>query len=146
MVGRRYEYNFSELIDRLGIVQLKQTYNPELKEAYAKEIDDIVHDINLVLTESRKKEQVNGELIRDIIVLAQYNHHIWINEDLDRKGETEENPDWEAKYKRLRLTHSLNNGVRNAAKKKIQSVLGGRYEFKNMGLAPEHEDWRPSGY
>src|SRR5574343_994421 len=134
MVGRRYEYNFSELIDRLGIVQLKQTYNPELKEAYAKEIDDIVHDINLVLTESRKKEQVNGELIRDIIVLAQYNHHIWINEDLDRKGETEENPDWEAKYKRLRLTHSLNNGVRNAAKKKIQSVLGGRYEFKNMGL------------
>ena len=42
-----YGYTLSELIDRLSIVQLKETYNPELKEQYAKEIEDLVHDIDL---------------------------------------------------------------------------------------------------
>jgi hypothetical protein len=91
---------------------------------------------------------INAEFIRNVIVLAQFNQHIWANEDADRKAETDDftGVDWEERYKRLRLTHSLNNGVRNVAKKKIQSLMGGRYEFKNMGLAPEHENWRPSGY
>ena len=147
MVERKYEYNFSELIDRLTILGLKETFNPELKKEYAQEISDVIHDINIILTETNKREMINAEFIRNVIVLAQFNQHIWGNEDLDRKVEVETGEvNWEEKYKRLRLTHSLNNGIRNVAKKKIQSLLGGRYEFKNMGLAPEHDAWRPYGY
>ena len=142
-----YGYTLSELIDRLSIVQLKQTYNPELKDQYAKEIEDLVHDIDLALPKSVTGRAVDGKFIRDVIVLAQYNHHIWANEDEARKAKLEDNPDYEKLYKQLRLTHSLNNGVRNPAKTKLQSLVGGRTEFKNNTLSSEDcKDWLPSGY
>lgn len=146
MVENKYNYTLGELVDRLTIVQLKETFNPELREQYAKEISDICHDINILLPDN-PYNTITAEVIRDIIILAQYNTHIWMNEDLERKGLAEgENIDWEAKYKQLRLTHSLNNGVRNVAKNRIQSICGGRKEHKNISLAVEHEQWRPSGY
>lgn len=142
-----YGYTLSELIDRLSIVQLKETFNPELKETYAKEIQDILHDIQLLLPKSSGERAVTAEFIRDVIVLAQYNLHIWQNEDFARTVNLEDNPDWEKMYKQLRLTHSLNNGVRNVAKKKLQSLVGGRFEYKNMTLSGEDcKDWLPSGY
>jgi hypothetical protein len=142
-----YSYTLSELIDRLTIVQLKETYNPELKEQYAKEIEDLVHDINLALPKSVNGMAVTGEFLRDVIILAQYNHHIWINEDEARKAKLDDNPDYEKLYKQLRLTHSLNNGVRNPAKTKLQSLVGGRTELKNNTLSAEDcKDWLPSGY
>jgi hypothetical protein len=142
-----YQYTLSELIDRLSIVQLKQTFNPELKEVYAKEIEDLIHDITLTLPKNLQGRGVDGEFIRDVIVLAQYNMHIWCNEDEARKAKTDENPDYEKLYKQLRLTHSLNNGVRNPAKAKIQSLVGGRIEYKNNTLSAEDcKDWIPSRY
>ena len=140
----KYKYTLSELIDRLCIVQLKQTFNPDLKGVYADEIDDLQHDINLILSSS---PPITGEFIRDVIVLAQYNHYIWENEDAARKAVLNDNPDWEKLYKQLRLTHSLNNGVRNVAKKKLQSLVGGRIEYKNMTLSGDDcKEWLPSGY
>ena len=51
MQNRKYLPTLSELIDRLSIVQLKEVFISEHKKEYAKEIADIVHDINLVLKE-----------------------------------------------------------------------------------------------
>ena len=48
MENRKYLPTFSELIDRLSIVQLKEVFIPEHKKEYSKEISDIVDDINCV--------------------------------------------------------------------------------------------------
>ena len=102
-MSRKYLPTLSELVDRLSIAQLKEVFIPEHKEEYAKEIKDIMHDINL--------EGVDAELIRSVIVLSQMNLHIWHNESNYRKGIKDGN--------NLELTHGL-NGIRNIAKNKIQ--------------------------
>lgn len=130
---RKYLPTLSELIDRLSITQLKEVFISSHKEEYAREIDDIVHDINLLI----KDLPVTAELIRDIIVLAQYNLHIWNNEANYRKGV-------EGEYD-LELTHGL-NGVRNTAKNKIQEIVGGRKDYKIDCLAAEFSSFIPSGY
>ena len=130
---RKYLPTLSELIDRLSIVQLKEVFISEHKEEYAKEIKDIIHDIDLELSE--KSVILSGDDIRSIIVLAQMNLHIWYNESEARKGiNAEEN---------LRLTHGL-NGVRNTAKNKLQESVGGRKDYKIDCLASEFKDWEVS--
>ena len=94
---RKYLPTLGELIDRLTIVQLKEVKIPQHKEAYAKEIAEIVHDIDLILKE---KEKVDGEFIRAVVVLSQMNAHIWYNEDNARSGKNQGN--------QLLLTHGLN--------------------------------------
>jgi hypothetical protein len=84
MKSRKYLPTFSELIDRLSIVQLKEVFITEHKEEYAKEISDIVHDVNLAL--KAKNVQLTAEVIRAIVVLSQMNLHIWHNESNYRKG------------------------------------------------------------
>ncbi|MFO0007619.1 MAG: hypothetical protein ACK559_41545, partial [bacterium] len=79
MTQRRYLQTLSELIDRLSIVQLKEVFIPEHKHEYAREIDDMVHDIQLILDE-HKDTPLTAEAVRAIIVLAQMNLHIWHNE------------------------------------------------------------------
>ena len=81
---RKYLPTLSELIDRLSIVQLKEVFISEHKEEYAKEIKDIIHDLDLELSE--KSVTLSGDDIRSIIVLAQMNLHIWHNESNYRKG------------------------------------------------------------
>ena len=81
---RKYLPTLSELIDRLSIVQLKEVFIPEHKEEYAEEIKDIIHDLDLELSE--KSVILSGDDIRSIIVLAQMNLHIWHNESNYRKG------------------------------------------------------------
>ena len=128
---RRWLPTLGELIDRLSIHQLKEVFIPEHKEEYAKEIKDIVHDLD----ELMNWEKPTGEMIRAIIVLAQMNLHIWHNESEARKGiNAEEN---------LRLTHGL-NGIRNTAKNKLQESIGGRKDYKIDCLASEFEDWEVS--
>jgi hypothetical protein len=127
---RKYLPTLSELIDRLSIVQLKEVFITEHKEEYAKEIGNIVHDIQVCLDEGKGK--INAETIRAIIVLAQMNLHIWHNESNYRKGIKEGN--------NLELTHGL-NGIRNTSKNKIQEVVGGRKDYKIDCLAVEFKDW-----
>ena len=45
---RKYLPTLAELIDRLSIIQLKEVFIPEHKKEYAKEIKDIVHDIDML--------------------------------------------------------------------------------------------------
>ena len=133
MKNRKYLPTFSELIDRLSIVQLKEVFIAEHKEEYAKEISDIVHDVNLAIKENNV--QLTAEVIRAIVVLSQMNLHIWHNESNYRKGIKDGN--------NLELTHGL-NGIRNTAKNKIQEVVGGRKDYKIDCLAAEFKDWEIS--
>ena len=133
MSNRKYMPTLSELVDRLSIVQLKEVFIPEHKKEYAKEISDIVHDINLILTE--KDVILDAEAIRAIVVLSQMNLHIWHNESNYRKGIKDGN--------NLELTHGL-NGIRNVAKNKIQEKFGGRKDYKIDCLAADFKDWEVS--
>ena len=124
---KKYLPTLSELIDRLSIVQLKEVFIPEHKEEYAKEIQEILHDINL--------EGQDAGLIRAVVVLSQMNLHIWHNESNYRKGINVGN--------NLELTHVL-NGIRNTAKNIIQEKVGGRKDYKIDCLAAEFKDWEIS--
>ena len=126
-MNRKYLPTLSELIDRLSIAQLKEVFIPEHKKEYAKEIQNIMHDINL--------EGIDAELIRAVIVLAQMNLHIWHNESNARKGKDAGN--------KLLLTHGL-NGIRNTAKNIIQENVGGRKDYKIDCIADEFKDWEIS--
>jgi hypothetical protein len=130
---RKYLPTLSELVDRLSISQLKEVFITDHKEEYAKEIEEIVHDIELIL--SQADGRITGEQIRAIIVLSQMNLHIWHNESAVRKGT--------AGPANLALTHGL-NGIRNTAKNKIQEVAGGRKDYKIDCLAAEFKDWEIS--
>ena len=128
MAERRYLPTVAELIDRLSIIQLKEVFITEHKEEYAKEIEDIVHDLSEL--------GLNGKMIRAITVLAQMILHIWHNETKYRAGEGDGN---------LGLTHGL-NGIRNTAKNIIQDQLedGGRKDYKIDCIAAEFKDWEVS--
>ena len=129
---RKYLPTLGELIDRLSIVQLKEVFIPEHKKAYAAEIKDITHDIQLLL---ERCDRLDADFIRAIVVLAQMNLHIWHNESNYRRGISDGN--------NLELTHGL-NGIRNTAKNKIQDLAGGRKDHKVDCLAAEFEDWEIS--
>jgi len=153
---RKYLPTLAELIDRLSIAQLKENFIPEHKEEYAQEIKDIMHDIDLIISNTyqpvqrdiidenniamipiptKKEQPITAETIRAIIVLAQMNLHIWHNESNYRKGIKDGN--------NLELTHGL-NGIRNTAKNKIQEIVGGRKDYKIDCLAAEFKDWEVS--
>jgi pyoverdine/dityrosine biosynthesis protein Dit1 len=129
---RKYLPTLSELIDRLSIAQLKEVFISEHKSEYAQEIEDICHDIQLIL---KKCDNINAEIIRAVVVLSQMNLHIWHNESNYRKGIKDGN--------NLELTHGL-NGIRNTAKNKIQEIVGGRKDYKIDCLAAEFRDWEIS--
>ena len=131
---RKYLPTLGELIDRLTIVQLKEVKIPQHKKEYQKEIEEIVHDITEILT-TTKQLKIDGDFIRAVIVLAQMNTHIWVNEDNARSGDNVGN--------QLMLTHGL-NGIRNTAKNKIQEVDGGRKDYKVDCIAAEFKDWEIS--
>ena len=130
---RKYLPTLSELVDRLSIVQLKEVFISEHRDEYAKEISDIVHDIEVCLNESGSR--IDADTIRAIVVLSQMNLHIWHNESNYRKGIKDGN--------NLELTHGL-NGIRNTAKNKIQEVSGGRKDYKIDCLAADFKDWEIS--
>jgi hypothetical protein len=132
-MSRKYLPTLSELIDRLSIVQLKEVFMPEHKIEYAKEISDILHDIQAHIDENNTL--IDAEVIRAIVVLSQMNLHIWHNETNYRKGIKDGN--------NLELTHGL-NGIRNTAKNKIQEVVGGRKDYKIDCLAADFKDWEIS--
>ena len=131
---RLYKLSLAELLDRLTILQLKEIKIPENRESYALEIQEILFDIDSIILE--EEPTINANFLRSLIVLAQYNGHIWNYESEARKGKKDGN--------QLMLTHSL-NGIRNTAKNKIQeSLLSGRKDLKVDCLAAEFCTWEPS--
>lgn len=133
MKQRRYLHSLGDLIDRLSIVQLKEVFIPEHKEAYSQEIADIIHDIQMILDDNNGV--ITAETIRAIVVVSQMNLHIWHNESNYRRGIKDGN--------NLELTHGL-NGIRNTAKNVIQEAIGGRKDYKVDCLAAEFKDWEIS--
>lgn len=134
MSERKYLPTLAELVDRLAITQLKEVFITEHREEYAQEIALIMHDIDLLV--SSGDVPMTADLVRAVIVLSQMNLHIWHNESNYRKGIKDGND--------LELTHGLNS-IRNNAKNRIQSVVGGRKDYKldNVEAFPT---WVPSGY
>ena len=128
-MNRKYLPTLAELVDRLSIVQLKEVFITEHKEEYAKEIADIVHDIDMILQDENVK--LSGKDVRAIVVLSQMNLHIWHNETQYRAGTGDGN---------LGLTHGL-NGIRNTAKNMIQENVGGRKDYKIDCIAADFKDW-----
>lgn len=140
---RQYLPTFAELIDRLSIVILKSIFIPENKEAYEKEQELIMHDIDELLLEKTQKfadenmfDQykdecftINAKMIRAIMIVMLTNRYIWENESKARLGGSEQD-------KLLKLTHSI-NGVRNTAKNVIAQELGERVDLKIDALAAE---------
>ena len=132
-IERKYLPTLSELVDRLSIAQLKEVFISEHKIEYAKEISEILHDIDLILKD--KSVIIDAEAVRAIVVLSQMNLHIWHNESNYRKGIKDGN--------NLELTHGL-NGIRNTAKNKVQELAGGRKDYKIDCLAADFKDWEIS--
>ncbi len=136
--NRKYHLELGELLDRLTILQLKEVKIPETKEQVSKEIEDITHDINIILNTEGRTKQITANFLRDLIILAQFNTHIWYNESEARKGNKDGNM--------LLLTHSI-NGIRCEARNRLQRLLDGRIEKKIDCLAAEYKDqWSPSSY
>jgi hypothetical protein len=132
---RKYLPTLSDLIDRLTIVQQKELKIPEHREEYTKELEDLMHDIQICLGDN-DIHTIDAEMIRDVIVLTLMNCEIWHNESNFRKGIKDGN--------NLELTHGL-NGIRNTAKNKIQGKFGGRKDYK-VDNVKAFENWVPSGY
>ncbi len=135
---RKHKLKLGELFDRLTILQLKEVKIPETRNHVSEEIEEILHDINMILTNDHKKEQITAEWLRDIIILAQFNAHIWYNESAARQGNKDGNL--------LLLTHSI-NGIRVEARNRVQKIIDNKIEKKVDCLAAEFsEQWTPSSY
>lgn len=111
-----YSLSFAELCDRAQIVLMKISHSTEPSEAFEKELNDILHDIQLHLD----NKPLDAQQVKGLIVLTQVNSFIWQNEsfvrDADDKGGV---PDEELLAK-LKLSHKANS-LRAAAKKHIQN-------------------------
>jgi len=120
---RKYEYQISELIDKLSIITLKSIKlgcnNPEKKKAYEEEAQLIVHDINLIIQTKKVKDW--GLFIRAIQVNMLANETIWQNETKARLGGKEQNH-------LLPFTHSV-NGMRMRAGNVIAYQVGERKDL-----------------
>jgi len=135
---RRYLPTFADLVDRLCIVQQKAIFISEKKDAYLAEIGDILHDIDVILSEQRaSRRYITAHEVRAIAVLMLTNRFIWENESRARAGGADQD-------RLLKLTHSI-NGVRNGAKNELAALDGGRKDFKldcfAAELVPEFGNW-----
>ena len=52
---RKFLPSLNTLVDRLSIHQLKEVFLTENKENYSKEIQDIIHDIDIIIEEEGVK-------------------------------------------------------------------------------------------
>ena len=133
-VSKKWLPSLGELIDRLTICELKHLHNPEQRPALAQEIQNLMDDIQLDLPKS-PYPTIDAQFIRAVIILAQYNSHIWVNEDNARKGDKSDNL--------LYFTHSC-NGIRCRAKDKITAKVKGRIDPKVNAIAADIPDFEPS--
>ncbi len=135
MKNRKFVLPAAELIDRLSVDQIKEMLFDD-KSSITKEIEDLSHDIDLILSE--KEVKLNSRIIRILMVISQINVHIWYLKD--RMQEDAEKYD-----ELLKLAHQI-NGVRNRMKNLLLEEFGDkeksllRSNFNTDGL----EGWEPS--
>lgn len=124
---RRYLPTLADLVDRMSIVQLKAIHIPENRDAYLKEMDDIRHDIDLLLGGARGA--VTAAMLHAVQVIMLTNYYIWTNEAKAREGSSEQDH-------LLRRTHAI-NGVRNTAKNVLAREMDERVDLKIDALAAD---------
>lgn len=134
--NRKWLPALADLIDRMSIHQLKEVFIPENKDVYEREMNDIGHDIDILISE--KDVKMSGDMVRAIVILSQINTHIWYNESKVRMGESQD-------LNLLKLTHGL-NGIRNKCMNiiKYKTGEGDRLDLKIDCLAAEFKDWQIS--
>jgi len=103
---RKFLPAFAELIDRLTVDQIKEVLLPEIKITVADEMENICHDIDLLIAERELK--LSSRMIRIIIALSQLNLHIWRLKDRMQEDSTHYD-------EQLKKAHQL-NGIRNQLK------------------------------
>ena len=113
--NRKFLPPLSELIDRLTITEIKLIISNKNKNDLKKEVENICHDIDLILQEN--KINIESKLIRQIIILSQLNLHIWNNKD---KMQLDLN-DEEKYLSYLKFAHQL-NGYRNQIKNSLLNL------------------------
>lgn len=116
---RKYLPTFSDLIDRLSIVQLKEIFLPDKAEEYRAERALIQHDIDLMLAAGIR---LDAGMLRAAMMVMLTNRYIWENESKARADGSDQD-------RLLKLTHSI-NGVRNTFKNEIASATGERLDYK----------------
>ena len=127
---RQYELPLSELIDKLTILQLRETL---LNSAvYADDIQRLEHDIDLVLRQ--KNIVLTARSVRIVFLMGQLNTLIWLYKD--RMAEVGDGGQY-TRY--LMLAHQV-NGLKNALKNRLMDDVGDipaahRTNIKTDGLA-----------
>jgi hypothetical protein len=132
---RKWMPSLGEILDRISICQLKETFDKENKAKWGEEIQDLLHDAQLILG-AHPQPQLTADFLRAVIILSQFNTLIWVNEDNQRKGDENGN--------NLIFTHQA-NGTRTRAKNIINKKLKNRTDEK-IGdcLAATPPDFEPS--
>jgi len=135
MSNRKFILPAAELIDRLSVDQIKEMLFDD-NTSITKEIQDLSHDIDLII--SQKEIKVDSRFLRIIMVVSQINVHIWYLKDMMQENE-------ERYDELLKLAHQI-NGVRNRMKNLLLEEFGDkekslmRSNFNTDGL----EGWEPS--
>ncbi len=106
MEDKLIKFDLGELIDKLSILQIKEML---LGADVSNAISDIEEDIDAIHGEHNI--QLTPNLIRQIIVMAQANLHVWMLKD-----DMAEESDSDRYNCKLRLAQDFNNCLKNAVK------------------------------
>ena len=108
------KYNFSELVDKLSIIQIKQIINNKQYRSYENTISKILNELELNISKN-KKMILNSKIVNLLNILSQINLFIWLLRDemrISRKN-----------YKQnMKLSHQL-NALRNITKNKLLLIF-----------------------
>ena len=108
------KYNFSELVDKLSIIQIKQLINNKQYRSYENTISKILNELELNISKN-KKMILNSKIVNLLNILSQINLFIWILRDemqISKKN-----------YKKnMKLSHQL-NALRNITKNKLLLIF-----------------------
>lgn len=131
MADKLIKLDLGELIDRLSILQIKEMlFDGDFSDV----ISDFEHDIDRLYREHDIKLTAN--LIRQIVLIAQANLHIWLLKDEMGKEEDEE------KYNvMLKLSQDFNNCIKNSIK---NMLLDKAWEPKLKATFADPEEWYSS--
>ena len=131
MADKLIKLDLGELIDRLSILQIKELL---LDGDFSDAISDLEHDIDRVYEEQDVK--LNANLIRQIVLIAQTNLHIWLLKD---EMAIEDN---EKQYnKKLKLSQDFNNCIKNSIKNMILDLGGEVPEPKLKATFVDVGEW-----
>ena len=116
------KYNFSELVDKLSIIQIKQLINNKQYRSYENTISKILNELELNISKN-KKIILNSKIVNLLNILSQINLFIWILRDEMKISKNN--------YKQnMKLSHQL-NALRNIAKNKLLLIFN---KNKNQDL------------